>query len=120
MQKVGSKANSDQDETEDCQTDTAPPLCLLSLSIEVSVDNISSNHSYLGKNEALGPHSVISFLHLIIVRWLVLIVAINGISIAIARGLILKVDVSFFNPSREPCYELAHYETNLNNYFKSV
>ena len=64
------------------------------------------------------PNSVISLLHLIIVRWLVLIVAINGI--AIARGLILKVDVSFFNPSREPCYELAHYETNLNNYFKSV
>ena len=45
-------------------------------------------------------NSVISLLHLIIVRWLVLIVAINGISIAIARGLILKVDVSFFNPSR--------------------
>ena len=56
----------------------------------------------------MGPYSVISFVHFVVVGRLVLSIAIDGISISIAIGLIVEVDVSFFNPSREPCIDLAH------------
>ena len=66
----------------------------------------------------MGTPDVISFLNFVVFRWLVFTIGIDGICISIAIGLIVQVDVSFFNPSREPCNDLAHGEINLRFYFK--
>ena len=71
---------------------------------------------YLWPCDASCAWAVTSPLHIIIVT-VILTVAIGGIITFTfeAIRLIVKVDVGFFYPSREPSNQLAHYETKIKS-----
>ena len=65
----------------------------------------------------MGAPDIIFSLYFVVVGWLVLTIGIDGISTV---GLIVWVDVFFFNPSCGPGYQLAHRElrSTCTRYFK--
>ena len=71
---------------------------------------------YLWPCDALCARAVTFPLHIIVVI-VILTVAIGGVIIFTfeAIRLIVKVDVGFFYPSREPSNQLAHYETKIKS-----